>query len=159
MEVHSTFADGSANRPQREADLAAIEDEISKLTTQLNRYLDAFENETMPPEVCGPRLEELGQTMNGLQARREELSEVEDDLEAPSVEELEKMAAMVEEQPKPSIAIVLAAVRCRGFLSSDLPRKSPVEAPSAPPKSSDSHEDPPVWGRKASECEADNHKS
>jgi site-specific DNA recombinase len=93
--VERAFAANETDRPRREADLAAIDRDIRKTRDALARYLDAFERETMPEKQCAPRVAELGAKLEALDARRQELTEDDEQIAAPSIEELHALAADV----------------------------------------------------------------
>lgn len=46
-------------QPKRESELRRLENDSQKVRSQIDRYLSAFEEGTMPPEACAPRLQEL----------------------------------------------------------------------------------------------------
>jgi site-specific DNA recombinase len=87
-----------SDRPRRAADLAAVVSEINKAEAAVNRYLDAFEDGSMSKDLCGPRVEELGTKLRALEARRQELSDQDDEiLFAPDEDELLALANGVRE--------------------------------------------------------------
>ena len=115
--VARAFESQETDRPRRQADLANVEGEIRKAHAALNRYLDAFENETMPEAVCAPRVAELGEKLRGLEARRAELTDEGDEMVTiPSEAELVALAAEVRQmvengEPRQVKALVQAYVR------------------------------------------------
>ncbi|MHB1721227.1 MAG: recombinase family protein [Acidimicrobiales bacterium] len=70
--------------------LAALDAELAKVESGIDRYLRAFETGAMPEALCGERVKALGAQATALRARREQLAdEMEDaDLTAPTPEEL-----------------------------------------------------------------------
>ena len=95
--VEEAFRTIEDDRPRREADLAAIERDLRSTQSALDRYLQAFENGSMPADVCGPRVEELNGRLAALDARRAELAHDRESFTAPTAEELEQHVAQVEE--------------------------------------------------------------
>lgn len=59
--------------PRHDAELKKCDASIRKVRAQGDRYLRAFENETMPADACGIRLRELSVELADLEVRREEL--------------------------------------------------------------------------------------
>jgi len=115
--VEQALAELEADMPRRDADRAAVSQEIRQASATLDRYLDAFEKGTMSEAVCGPRVEELGKKIAGLEARFAELTtDAEKALYAPDEEELEVIAAEVrriieEGDPKQIKALLQAYVK------------------------------------------------
>ena len=68
------------------------------LRRDLDRYFNAFETGKMSEDLCRPRIEALAEKLRGLQSRHAELTAAMDDedLTAPSTDELEKMRATVQ---------------------------------------------------------------
>jgi site-specific DNA recombinase len=101
------FTDAVAEAQQRarlghdrhQGELSAIDAELAKVDTGIDRYLRAFETGTMPETVCGERVKALAAQSTALRARREQLSdEMEDtDLTAPTPEELSVIRQQVTE--------------------------------------------------------------
>lgn len=55
---------------------AMLDDQLKDAKATVERYLDAFENGTMPESVCGPRLRDLNTRIAQLRDRQNELSEL-----------------------------------------------------------------------------------
>ena len=55
-----------------------IDAELKKTEAAIDRYLAAFEDGTMSPAQCGPRLEQLSHRLRQLQARRDEIADIEE---------------------------------------------------------------------------------
>ncbi len=56
-----------------DAERAALQGELDKVERGIDRYLRAFEAGTMPEEICGERVKDLGTKVTALQARMFEL--------------------------------------------------------------------------------------
>ena len=89
---------GRGDRPRLEAELASVEGELRETVRLLDRYVAAFESESMPPVECAPRVAELA-------ARRDELVVSRDQLKAaldtatprlPTEKELAALRAVVD---------------------------------------------------------------
>ena len=63
-----------AGHDTQQAELASVEAKIAETNGKIDRYLTAFENGTLDPELVGPRLAELRATNKQLHARRDELA-------------------------------------------------------------------------------------
>jgi site-specific DNA recombinase len=72
--IEEAFADLDAARPKREAELKRTDAELRKLHETLDRYFRAFEQQTMPEQLCGRRINQLTEKLRQLEARREELA-------------------------------------------------------------------------------------
>jgi site-specific DNA recombinase len=57
--IEEAFADLDAARPKREAELKRTDAELRKLHETLDRYFRAFEQQTMPEQLCGRRISKL----------------------------------------------------------------------------------------------------
>src|SRR5213595_1868801 len=75
--ISDAFAELDADRPKREAELERIDTDLHRTGESLDRYFRAFEDGSMPESACGPRIGELTEKLQGLEARREELVAVE----------------------------------------------------------------------------------
>lgn len=70
-----------------------MEKEITRTGTALDRYLAAFENDTLDPALLQDRLAALRATTTQIQARRDELTELLDQASAmPSEDKLDALA-------------------------------------------------------------------
>jgi hypothetical protein len=80
------------------AELTAVEKEITRTGTALDRYLTAFENNTLDPALLQDRLSALRAKTTQLQARRDELTELLDQAPAmPSEDELDALADHIDD--------------------------------------------------------------
>ena len=97
--VEAVAARADDGRELRAAELAAVEAKIDKTAQALDKYLRAFEDDTMPEAECGRRVRELGRELNDLRARRNELAEsVEEDAAVPpSPEVLAELRTRIED--------------------------------------------------------------
>jgi len=86
-----------AARPRRQDEAAAVESEIRRSEEALDRYFHAFESGKMPEDLCGHRIEDLGEKLRALRARHAELTAAidEDQLTGPSPAELEAFRAEI----------------------------------------------------------------
>jgi len=64
-----------ARQPDVKGELKAVESDIQKRQATKQRYLRAFEANTLPEDECGGRLREIGQELHQLNARKAELEE------------------------------------------------------------------------------------
>ena len=69
----------AADRAAHTTELAAVETELVKTEAAIDRYLTAFENQTMPEATCAPRIRALSDKATELKARRDELGLLLDD--------------------------------------------------------------------------------
>jgi site-specific DNA recombinase len=84
---------------RHEGELRALDAELAKVDSGIDRYLRAFETGAMPESICGERVKALGSQSTALRARREVLAEEMDeaDLTAPTTEELSALRDRVAE--------------------------------------------------------------
>jgi len=82
-----------------DAERAALQAELDKVERGIDRYLRVFETGTMPEEICGERVKDLGTRATALQARCFELDAemTAADLVAPTSVELNELRLRVEE--------------------------------------------------------------
>ncbi len=73
--VRAAAAHANDGRDLHVAELAAVEAKIDKAEASIERYLRAFEDETMPENQCGERVRVLGKELAALRARRDELAD------------------------------------------------------------------------------------
>jgi site-specific DNA recombinase len=76
---------------RRERKRAALQAELTKAESAVQRYLCAFETGSMPEEICGPRLRELGTQADTLRARLARLDAEDQPIEPPSPEQLREL--------------------------------------------------------------------
>lgn len=97
--VAAVAANADDGRDLRAAELATVEARIDKASLALDKYLRAFEDDTMPEAECGRRVRELGRELTELRARRDELAESLDTEVAvpPSREVLAELRTRIEE--------------------------------------------------------------
>jgi site-specific DNA recombinase len=93
--IEEAFADLDAARPKREAELKRTDAELRKLHETLDRYFRAFEQQTMPKQLCGRRISKLTEKLSQLEARRDELAVDVDDPEPLSDQDLAALQAHV----------------------------------------------------------------
>ena len=86
--INDAFAELEKQRPKYKQELKRIEAELRKVNETLDRYFHAFENATMPERACAPRIATLTQQLAGLEARRGELTEPDDQPEPLSDDDL-----------------------------------------------------------------------
>jgi site-specific DNA recombinase len=86
--IDDAFAELEKERPKYQQELKRIEVELHKVNETLDRYFRAFENGTMPEQACAPRIAALTQQLAGLEARRAELAERDDEPEPLTDEDL-----------------------------------------------------------------------
>ncbi len=72
--IEQAVAELDAARPKREAESKRVEAELRKLHETLDLYFQAFEQKTMPEQLCGQRIAKLTEKLGQLETRREELS-------------------------------------------------------------------------------------
>ena len=96
--VEEYLARSRAAKPNTREQAAAVQAEIRRTEEALDRYFNAFETGKMSEDLCRPRIEALAEKLRGLQSRHAELTAAMDDeeLTAPSTDELEKMRATVQ---------------------------------------------------------------
>ena len=84
---------------RHEGELAALDAELAKVESGIDRYLRAFETGAMPETICGTRVKALGSRATALRARRQELADEMDeaDLTAPTPKELSVLRERVTE--------------------------------------------------------------
>jgi hypothetical protein len=92
------FADAVAEAQRRvllghvrhEGELAALDAELAKVESGIDRYIRAFETGAKPETICGTRVKEFGSRATAWRARRQELADKMDeaDLTAPTPKEL-----------------------------------------------------------------------
>ncbi len=79
--VDRAFADAlrrvQATSSQVDDERRRVEAELKKTEAAIDRYLAAFEDGSMSSAQCGPRLEQLSSRLRQLQARRDEIDDVE----------------------------------------------------------------------------------
>lgn len=78
----------SSTSSEFEDELDRIETEIKKTEWAIDRYLAAFEDGSMAPSQCGPRLEQLSGRLRQLKTRRVEINDLE--AEQPEVPDKER---------------------------------------------------------------------
>jgi site-specific DNA recombinase len=76
---------------RRERKRASLQSELTKTESAVQRYLCAFETGSMPEEICGPRLRELGTQADTLRARLARLDAEDQPIEPPSPEQLSEL--------------------------------------------------------------------
>ncbi len=99
---HDLIADAIAHQPQqhraahadRNAELATVENEITKTGQAIDRYLTAFERGTMDEELVADRLTELRAKTKQLRVRQDELTLALDD--APTAPKPATLAAVAD---------------------------------------------------------------
>src|SRR5664280_1179303 len=81
-----------------DAERAALQAELDKVERGIDRYLRAFEAGTMPEEICGERVKDLGTKATAMRARMFELDAemTTADLVAPTSAELNELRQRVE---------------------------------------------------------------
>ena len=62
-----------AERPEIEKEIDSVDTEVQQTRKTINRYLAAFENETLTPELCGEKVRELKERQRALEHQRQEL--------------------------------------------------------------------------------------
>jgi site-specific DNA recombinase len=84
---------------RHEGELRALDAELAKVDTGIDRYLRAFETGAMPESICGDRVKKLGLRATALRARRQDLADEMDeaDLTAPTKKELSELRERVAE--------------------------------------------------------------
>ena len=89
----------NARQPDRTAELAALDQRIKDTEAAIDRYLHAFENGTMTPATCGPRLDALTRQRDELTGHRTALAEqlATTTTELPSRKQLAAYAAQIRE--------------------------------------------------------------
>jgi site-specific DNA recombinase len=66
----------AASSDQHTAELATITDKISTTEVAIDRYLSAFENDSIDERTCGHRIRDLAVKLDQLKARQEELAQL-----------------------------------------------------------------------------------
>jgi len=66
-------AEATSEQPRHDEELAQVETELSNVEKNIAHYQRAFEAGTMPDDVCGPRVRELGDQAAELRRHRDEL--------------------------------------------------------------------------------------
>jgi site-specific DNA recombinase len=96
--AHSTAGRSAADREQREAELAAVQAELSKTEEAVERYLMAFETGSLPEDQCGARVRALGARTAELRDRQTELQAAIDSMtaEPPTTDEIEELRHDIE---------------------------------------------------------------
>lgn len=87
--VESTNSSGP-----KSSGLIRVETEIAKTEAAIDRYLSAFENNTMPETTCGPRVEALSRKATELRQRRDELGLLIDDTPTTTRPTVEHLSAL-----------------------------------------------------------------
>jgi hypothetical protein len=72
--ITEAFAEIESDRSRREHDVVQLDGEIRRTKDARHQHFLAFEEGTLEPEDCAPRIKELQAQKQGLEARREELS-------------------------------------------------------------------------------------
>jgi site-specific DNA recombinase len=86
-------------RTRHEGELAALDAELTKNESAIDRYLRAFETGSMPEALCGQRVKSLAAQSTALRVRREELADemADTSMAAPSADELTMLRQRVTE--------------------------------------------------------------
>jgi len=71
--VHAAAARLGAQREQHQAELATIDAELRRTEAAIKRYMLAFEDGTLDPRTFAPRIKQLAATSDELEARRADL--------------------------------------------------------------------------------------
>ncbi|HSH59220.1 MAG TPA: hypothetical protein VK988_06175 [Acidimicrobiales bacterium] len=97
--VRAAATHANDGRDLHAAELAAVEAEVGKAEASIERYLRAFEDNTMPEARCSERVRVLGKELAALRARRDELGDALDATAAvpPSEEVLAELRARIAE--------------------------------------------------------------
>lgn len=90
--LEQTQSQSQHQEPDRAAELDAVERELRKARTTIDRYLRAFEAGSIPEDVCGERLRELREQVAGLEDQRTRLAEEPTEPERPALAELKALA-------------------------------------------------------------------
>jgi hypothetical protein len=96
--VAETLADHSAQHPDHQTEIESIETEIKSLNATLERYVSAFETDSLPEIAYGERIAVLNREMTALRARHHELVlDQQDDanFQPPTEEDLRALLAQV----------------------------------------------------------------
>ena len=93
--ISDAFAKLEKARPKYKQELKRIDAELRKVNETLDRYFHAFEHGTMPEQACAPRIAALTQQLAGLDARRAELAQPDDDPEPLSDDDLAALTTHV----------------------------------------------------------------
>ena len=104
-------------RSRHVGELAALDAELTKTESAIDRYLRAFETGSMPEAMCGQRVKALGTQSTSLRARRQQLADEMDEgaITAPTPEELTGLRERVAEavsngSPGPVKALLQALI-------------------------------------------------
>jgi chromosome segregation ATPase len=67
-------------------EIASIETQIARARATIDRYFEAFEAETMKPEACTQRVDDLNARIEELEAEKQDLEERRKRLEIPAID-------------------------------------------------------------------------
>lgn len=89
-EAWDLYADTADDRNSKEQDeLGSLDKQASRLRSSIDKYLDAFESGTMPPDACSPRLQDIQNRLAEVEERRDELRvEADADIGVPGLQRL-----------------------------------------------------------------------
>ncbi|MGH7427582.1 MAG: hypothetical protein ACREJ4_04400 [Candidatus Methylomirabilaceae bacterium] len=99
-------------QPKQKRELTAVERQLRDVRASVDRYLRAFDSGAMDPQLCEERLVDLKAQLNGLEGRRQELSDALTSTPAkPSVKATQaaakKLAEQLETAPAPKVNSLL----------------------------------------------------
>ena len=98
-----------AHTDQHQAELRTVDAELRKTNAAIKRYLQAFEHQTLPEDICGARLRELRDQLGALQARKTQLKQA--------------LAAAHVAAPDPAMLAILRARVREAVISSEMPAR------------------------------------
>ncbi len=114
--VRAAHKYADAGRARQEAELAALDAEIAKVDATIERYLQAFEDRTMPEARAGDRVRQLSQRLNDLRVARDRIATAlaSAPLQAPTEKQLAELRCRIAEAidagPNPERKVLLQSL-------------------------------------------------
>jgi chromosome segregation ATPase len=75
-----------AEKPSVDREIGSVETQITRARATIDRYFDAFEAQTMKPEVCTHKVDNLNARIEELEAEKQDLEERRKCLEIPAID-------------------------------------------------------------------------
>ncbi len=76
-----------AEKPSVDREIGNVDTQIAKVRATIDRYFEAFETQTMRPEVCTQKVDDLNARIGELEAERRDLEERRKRLEIPAIDQ------------------------------------------------------------------------
>ena len=77
--IEETYARMTERTGEQTSEHEAVQRKLTETRAAMNRYFRAFDNATMPEDICAPRIAALGEQAKALEGRAAELAAAADD--------------------------------------------------------------------------------